>query len=278
MAGDKNVTDEKPVQEARPTPVEYGALDKILPSYDGNKRTLMFYIEGVENALEFIANRNDNILACIIRNKLTGKAVEALSESPGAKTWDDIKSILKKKFGEFRTEIQLVQELMNTSRENNSLDTFGNQIRSLMSSLISIEPERRHYYEKMALETFLDKLNPITSILIKLNHVENLDQAVILAKQEELKLRVRRNIQHKPSANKPSTSSNKFQKPFISNKNNTVNKKPTLQKEETFKNKFNFQKITEDDDDESSSEDEPDISEENQEENFLLDILNTEII
>lgn len=64
-----------------------------------------------------------------------------MSQSPGAKTWTDIKEALYRKFGEFRTELQLVHELMQVSRNNNSVDQFGDKVRVLMSVLISKNPE-----------------------------------------------------------------------------------------------------------------------------------------
>lgn len=273
MAGDKSVHEEKP--NDKPTPIDYSTLAKLLPSYDGNKRTLAFYIEGVENAIHLIANRNDYIIACLIRNKLSGKAIEALSESPGSRTWEDIKLILQKKFGEFRTEIQLVQELMSVSRDNSSLDAFGDKIRLLMSTLIASEPDRRLYYEQMALETFLDKLNPITAILIKLKHVENLDQAVIVAKQEEIRLRARRN-QQKIGTNKPSTSYNKPQK-FAQPTKEPFKKKFSSDSSKQFEKKVNYQSNSPNDDDDpslsdSDQEENPD-SEEVQDVNFLDDLL-----
>lgn len=92
--------------------------------------------------------------------------------------------------------MQLLQELMQVSRNNNSIDQFGNKIRLLMYALISKNPEKYDYYEKMALEIFLDKLNPIVAIIIKLKNVENLEQAITVAKHEESKLRARREQQN----------------------------------------------------------------------------------
>ncbi|VVD03365.1 unnamed protein product [Leptidea sinapis] len=146
----------------------------------------------------------------MIRNKLSGKAVEPLSESPGAMTWPQIKDILQKKIGESKftefnspkTEIQLVQELMSITKEG-PLEVFSEKIKTITSALIAIEPQKRIFYEQMSLETFLDKLNPLTAMAIKLKHAANLDQAVTYAKQEEVKLRARRAKQLKTNAIKP---------------------------------------------------------------------------
>lgn len=54
----------------------------------------------------------------MIRNKLSGKAIEALSECTDFNSWDAIKEILIRRFGEFRDEIQVVQELMDIRKDN----------------------------------------------------------------------------------------------------------------------------------------------------------------
>lgn len=274
MASDKDLHDDKPIMDSIPTQVEYSTLAKLLPSYDGNKRiALAFYIEGVENALELIANKNDYIMACLIRNNLSGNAVGALSESPGSKTWEDIKRTLQKKFGEFRTEIQLIQELMNTTRDNGSLDVFGDKIKILRNAFITMEPTRRIFYEQMALETFLDKLNPITAIHIRLKHVENLDQAITVAKREEIKFKSRLN-QHNKTQKKILPNNNYSQKPYPANKKQPFPKKQT-DNENQNKKKIHFQKEESDKDEESSdeSDDEEESSEETRDENFLTDML-----
>lgn len=53
--------------------VDYSTLAKLFPTYDGNPRTLAFYIEGVENVLELVTSKDDLCITTLIRNKLTGK-------------------------------------------------------------------------------------------------------------------------------------------------------------------------------------------------------------
>lgn len=257
-------------KEEKPFTIDYSTLSKLLPSYDGNKKTLMYYLEGVENALDLITNKDDTSIACLIRNKLTGKAVEALSERPGTKSWSDIKTVLKSKFGEFRTEIQLIQELMQTTRDGISLDSFSDRIRMLMTSLISLDPSKREHYEKMALETFLDKLNPITAMSARLKYPMNLDQAVTYAKQEEVKLKARRVLQqskpitYKTQVNKRQNSTN------FSNNQNQNKSKFNNNTSETNKKKVFFTETYSED--ESDTEQNESMLEENQDENFQIEI------
>lgn len=267
MATDNKNVDEKPV--ARSIVIDHTTLALLFPTYDGNKKSLAFYIEGVENVLSLIENGDDPLVACLIRNKLTGRAVEALSESNGARTWSEIKEILKKRFGEFRTEIQLVQELIQLNKDN-SLDVFADKIWSIRSSLIEADPNKREYYEQMALNSFLDKLSPITNIMIKLKQIENLDQAISIAKQEENKLKARR-LQQSKLVNK---------KPLLGGQqtNNNNGKFRKSLNPELPKKKINFQKQPNHDEEDSScsEQEEDENSLEGTDENFPL-ILEDEI-
>lgn len=203
MAQGKSMVDDKSlVFEEKKIETEYSAFAKLLPTYDGNRRTLAFYIKNVETALELIHNTEDLSISCLIRNKLKGKAAEALSENPGARSWTEIKQVLLRKFGEFRTATQLVHALTHVTRDNTSLEAFGDRIRVLMTALITADPDHLTQYEQIALETFLKNLNPIIALSIRIKHVENLDQAVILAKQEEVDLRARRLLKTKSTTSK----------------------------------------------------------------------------
>lgn len=273
MAQGKSMVDDKSVIfEEKKIETEYSAFAKLLPTYDGNRRTLTFYIENVENALELIHNTDDMSITCLIRNKLKGKAAEALSENPCAKTWQEIKKVLVRKFGEFRTATQLVHALTHVTRDNTSLDAFGDRIRVLMTALITAEPEKQIHYEQLALETFLKSLNPITALSIKIKYVENLDQAIILAKQEEVDLRARRLQQSKTNPSK--ISNNKF-----NNKSGNFIKKDSFNKNKTVQNnsekKIHFQNELEDenDDEEEEEQENYDSESEDSDENFPLDLL-----
>lgn len=279
MAQGKSMVDDKSlILEEKKIETEYSAFAKLLPTYDGNRRTLAFYIENVENALALIHNADDLSITCLIRNKLKGKAAEALSEKPGITAWLDIKQVLLRKFGEFRTATQLVHALTHVTRDNSSLEAFGDRIRALMIALITTEPDKQIHYEQIALETFLKSLNPITSLSIKIKHVENLDQAVILAKQEEVDLRARRLQLNKTNPVKI-TSKNKFNnKPgtFIKKDKDNFNKnKTTTSNPEQNKKKIHFQSEIEEEDEEDQ-EQEPDNNDsesEDSDENFQLDLL-----
>lgn len=112
----------------------------------------------------------------------------------------------------------------------------------------------------------LDKLNPITAILITLKFVQNLDQTITVAKQEEIKLRARRNEQNKASTPRP-TNPNKnspFQKKFQSQNRNPNNSDHS-------KKKIHFRNEAEDnvEDDVNPEEETENATEVADNENFL---------
>ncbi|KAH9645955.1 hypothetical protein HF086_011417 [Spodoptera exigua] len=272
MAQRKNMVDDKSlIFEEKKVETEYSAFAKLLPTYDGNRRTLAFYLENVENALELIDKNEALAISCLIRNKLKGKAAEALSENPGARTWTEIKQVLLRKFGEFRTGTQLVHALTHVTRDNTSLEAFGDRIRVLMSALITAEPNNQ-------LETFLKNLNPITALSIKIKHVENLDQAIILAKQEEVDLRAGRLQQNKSNPTKITPKNklnNKSGNYFIKKDKENLNKSKTTQVNSENKKKIHFQSEMEekDEEDEEQEQDNEDSESEDSDENFQLDLL-----
>lgn len=174
--------------------IDYQSLSILLPSYDGNKKTLEFYIRGVENTLDLIENSQDEAIACLIRNKLTGKAAEALSQQTDFKVWDDIRRILRSRFGECKDETQLIEELMLLSAEKCGVDQFSEKVRDITYALVNKDIARKAFYEKMAFNVFLDRLDPLIALNIRVKGIHDLSEAITVAKQEEAKLRNRKAI------------------------------------------------------------------------------------
>lgn len=171
----------------------YETLSILLPTYDGNKSTLEFYIKSVESVLELVDEESQVIpVACLIRNKLSGKAVEALSQQSQCKSWKEIKKVLRNRFGEFRGEVQLINELMHSTKDKLSIEAFADKVRELSCALINLDPSKRELYEKMAIEVFLEQLDPIVALSIRFKGDVELETAIAIARQEELKNRIKK--------------------------------------------------------------------------------------
>lgn len=207
----------KPEETVLQREIDYKTLSFFLPSYDGNKKTLAFYIKSVESALDLIENKQHVSVACLIRNKLTGKAVEALSECTDFNSWDAIKEILTRRFGEFRDEVQIVQELMNVRKDKSTIESFSEKIRELTYTLINLDQTKKEYYEKMAINVFLDQLDSILALSVRVQNATSLEQTIVLAKQEDLKLKNKRAQENKTKQLAPNTNY-RFQQPLQNNR------------------------------------------------------------
>lgn len=245
-------------------PIDYQTMAILLPTYDGNKKTLHFYIKCVENVMDMLENKEEGSIACLILNKLTGKAIEVLSERTTFKTWSDIKSILMRRFGEVRGEVELTQELIKLNRNKDNLEIFSDKIRELTYSLINCGSQKSDYYEKMAISVLLDQVHPMISIMVRTQNPSNLEEVISLVKLEELKYnkyraKERENVKHNPTPfSHPVKPAFAQHKPYNPQNNSNI-KKPML----PFKPKYEKVNhiMTE-------VESEPDVNEYETEENF----------
>lgn len=247
---------------------EYAKISALLPSYDGNKKTLNFFIKAVENVLGIVSDsENDPSIGCLIVKKLSGKAVEILSESASFKTWPEIKKILQNRFGEFRDEITLIQELNNVHKNRMDLETFGDKIRELTYTLIGLDSSKREFYENMGMSVFIGQLSPLLSLSIRMQSPNNLEHAITLAIQEDLKLKTYRinnpviNNTQRPS-NKPNNyyNSNTNRGPFPFKQNQQFIRKENIKQESSSPTKYkvNYQQ-NEDEDFQTENQTEDDI-------------------
>lgn len=171
---------------------DYNLINRIIPSFDGNTKNLNYYIRCIESVLSaHNLGPDDKTLICIIRAKLSGKALEALSREVDIENWISVKNALTSRFGEQRTEIQLLQELMKcTKSRNESCDNFGRRIRELLDALCEIGTNGdSRYYQTLAVNTFIDSLDYYLGLGIRVKQPSTLEAAVSYARQEEARLR-----------------------------------------------------------------------------------------
>lgn len=83
--------------------IDYNLINLLIPTYDGNPKTLNYYIRSVDIMIRTQKlNARDPILACLIRAKLTAEAVEALTCEVDIDDWNSIKSALIHRFSDHR--------------------------------------------------------------------------------------------------------------------------------------------------------------------------------
>lgn len=174
--------------------ISYDILDKIIPSYDGNPKSLNFYIRSVEGVLAAQGiSTNDPVAICLIRNKMTGKALEAISLEVDINCWLSLRQSLINRFGEQRSEIQILQELMRCTKSRaETCEAYGKKIRELLDALCGIGvavSKQTQYYQTIAIDTFIDNLEYNIGLGVRIQSPRTLEAAIAIARQEEARVR-----------------------------------------------------------------------------------------
>lgn len=176
----------------------------LMPRYDGNPKTLNYFIREVENIISLIQAPKDCLtqpashpaLVCLIKSRLSGTAIDAIAYEENLSTWANIKTALIRRLGEPRNEIQLMQELTRLKRyRSEDADTYGRKIRETLDTLFSVgKHSDKSYYENMAIEQYINQLEFHVGIGVRIAKPETLELAIVAARQEEARIRANRNI------------------------------------------------------------------------------------
>lgn len=167
-------------------------ISDFMPRYDGNTKTLNFYIREVDNILRFIEGtaKHHPAIVCLIKSRLSGAAIDAIAYEESLDSWDAIKRALIRRLGEPRNEIQLMQELTRTRRnKNEDAEAFGKRLRDMLDTLLSVgNHSNKEYYENMVIEQYTNQLDFQISIGVRLARPTTLELAIVAARQEEARL------------------------------------------------------------------------------------------
>lgn len=202
---------------------------------------------------------NDTMFVCLVRAKLIGKALEALSLEINIEDWESIKRALQNRFKEHRSEMQLLRELVHCPKnKSESCEQYGKRIRDLLDAVCSIATQNSRYYQLMAIETFIHNLDNNIGILVKITQPATLEAAIATARQEETQFKLRnpfnnsniiktvppnRNNNHfNPNHNQQRSNYNPNWKYSNNSSNNTTdhNKNPRFIKKEITNGKDSF--------------------------------------
>lgn len=177
---------------------------ELMPRYDGNPKTLNYFIREVENIIGLIAAppgsqtqpASHPALLCLIKSRLSGTAIDAIAYEENCSTWAQIKEALVRRLGEPRNEIQLMQELTRLKRNRSEdADMYGRKIREILDTLFSVgKHSDKSYYENMAIEQYINQLEFHVGIGVRIAKPETLELAIVAARQEEARVRANRNI------------------------------------------------------------------------------------
>lgn len=167
-------------------------VSELLPKYDGNPKTLNYFIKEVENVILLLDPpvRANPALTSLIKSKLSGTAFSAIASEGSVDTWQAIKTALTRRLGEPRNEIQLMQELTRLRRnKNEDAETFGRRLRDVLDTLNVVGKHTdKTYYERMVIDQYVNHLDFHVSIGVRIAQPSTLEAAIVTARQEEARL------------------------------------------------------------------------------------------
>lgn len=178
----------------------FKVMSDLMPKYDGNRKTLNYYIREVDNLLALVddISRRHPALLCLIKNRLSGQAIDAIAYEDSLDSWEAIKSVLIRRLGEPRNEIQVMQELTRMRRfKSENAESFGKRLREVLDILYSIGKHTdKSYYENMVIEQYVNQLEFNVSIGVRIAKPLTLESAIVAARQEEARLSFNRNVNY----------------------------------------------------------------------------------
>lgn len=171
---------------------DFKTLSDLVPRYDGNPKRLNAFIRQIDGILSLVSVEGAmvNLVAHLIISRLEGAAVDAIAYETNLTTWNDIKFALLRRLGDPRNEVQVMQELMRLRRNRTEdSEAFGKRLRELLDTLYSVgQHADKSYYEKMAIEQYVNQLEFHVSIGVRIATPNTLESAIIAARQEEARL------------------------------------------------------------------------------------------
>lgn len=183
-------------------------LGDLIPRYNGNPKTLNYYIREVESVIGLIEPswQAHPVLISLIKSRLSGAAIDAIAYENSLDSWPEVKHALLRRLGETRNEIQVMQELTRMRRlKSEDAETYGKRLRDILDTLFTVGKHTdKNYYENMVIEHYLSQLEFNVGIGVRIMKPATLELAIVAARQEEAKIVYYR--QANPSANAVSTS------------------------------------------------------------------------
>lgn len=167
-------------------------ISDLLPKYEGNPKTLNYFIKEVENVMLLLEPpvRSSPALICLIKSKLSGNAVSAIASEGSVDSWQAIKTALTHRLGEPRNEIQVMQELTRLRRnKNEDAEAFGKRMRDILDTLNVVGGHTdKSYYENMVIDQYVNHLEFHVSVGVRISKPLTLEAAIVTARQEEARL------------------------------------------------------------------------------------------
>lgn len=123
---------------------------KLLPEFDGNRRQLSAWLETAEQTLELfqgqVTQAQNKIFFNIVKNKVTGRAKDALCVGGNPQTFEEMKHILLKELGDKKElstyKCQLWQCKMT---EFSQISLYYSKMREIVGNIKTLTRQNAHY-------------------------------------------------------------------------------------------------------------------------------------
>lgn len=170
---------------------------KNLPTFSGDKRETLAFIQEVEETLElFESSKGEPIYAHIIRavkGKINGEAKAIVIAAGNPTNWDDIKEVLLNSYGDKRDLTSHIQSLFYTTIGKNSLTEYYNKIKRIDTAVKSTANSTQEFLgatrqinafvELISTTRFIDGLDEKLSMIIRSHKPKSLEEAFSYATQ-----------------------------------------------------------------------------------------------
>lgn len=184
----------------------------LIPEFDGTSENLHKFVRCCEIILEPLEGENINSFMAFIPSKLAGKAYDIVRYKT-FKTWADLKSTLKNRFGEIRALENIQMELISVYQfKNEDVRSFASRVEKLLSQLNEscIESQGsasadliEKLNSKTAIKAFQEGLLEPIKLIVKACRFEKLQDSISKAVEEEISISKFKRVSN---LNTPSTS------------------------------------------------------------------------
>lgn len=175
--------------------INLNTLFKFIKSYDGNRETLIPYLNSVDSAFELATEEQIPILLAFTKTQLTGKAEVACSNRI-FDSWNDLKTYLKELYSDKKHYNHLLLELQNCrQKQNENISAYNLRLETaLKRALTSIkqvctDPKeligRLAAINDLALQTFILNVDPNIGLILRSRNIQTLNEAFNIALEEE---------------------------------------------------------------------------------------------
>lgn len=162
-------------QETRETLQFLAKSISYMPAFDGKKFDLLGFIQRIESLIPIIeplTEENKLIVLNYILDKISGKPKESILMNGTIRTWNSLKELLIRDFGE-KTPVEDLVDEIRLCRCDSTIENFFQKIKSILcrinnSKLLTGEntTEELNSNDRLALKHFINNLPPLAKNLI----------------------------------------------------------------------------------------------------------------